>query len=82
MLVHLSNVSFTPNKTLGREIYDFSATVTECGALNQETLERYGVNLKPRVYTLHVSGTVSDGALNVEASEIQGHSLFLYLEEV
>ena len=41
IIVYLSNVSFTPNKTLGRHIYDFSATVTECCEMTQENLKKY-----------------------------------------
>lgn len=38
MIVYLSNVSFTPNKQLGRKVYDFSATVTEVCDLSYENL--------------------------------------------
>jgi hypothetical protein len=45
MIVYLSNVSFTPNKTFGRHIYDFSATVTEICEYNSQNLEKYELNL-------------------------------------
>ena len=45
IIVYLSNVSFTPNKTLGRHIYDFSATVTEMCEYNGQNLEKYKLNL-------------------------------------
>jgi hypothetical protein len=43
MIVYLSNVSFTPNKQLGREIWDFSCTVTEFCEYNNENLQRYNL---------------------------------------
>lgn len=43
MLVHLSNVSFTPNIQLGREIVDFSCTVTEIAPVTKENLQRYSI---------------------------------------
>ena len=51
MIVYLSNVSFTPNITLGRQVYDFSATVTEVIEASEENLEKYfkeniDINLK------------------------------------
>lgn len=45
MIVYLSNISFTPNKTFGRHIYDFSATVTEMCEYNGQNLEKYELNL-------------------------------------
>lgn len=60
MLVHLSNVSFSPNATLGREIVDFSCTVTEVGPVTKETLKRYSVlnygNFITYLYTLNIEG--------------------------
>lgn len=41
MIVYLSNVSFTPNKTLGRKVYDFSATATEIAEYNITNLNKY-----------------------------------------
>ena len=43
MIVYLSNVSFTPNRQLGRAVYDFSATATEICELNTKNLEKYGL---------------------------------------
>ena len=82
MLVYLSNISFTPNKSLSREVYDFTATATECGELNQETLERYGLNIVPKLHKLIAKGSVVNSSLEVAQTEISGHSLYLYLEEV
>ena len=45
MIVHLSNISFTPNKQLDRHIYDFSATVTEVCEYNTKNLSKYKLNL-------------------------------------
>ena len=45
MIVYLSNISFTPNKTFGRHIYDFSATVTEMCEYNGQNLDKYQLNL-------------------------------------
>jgi hypothetical protein len=33
MMVHLTNISLTPKKELGRMIYSFSATATESSAI-------------------------------------------------
>ena len=43
MIVYLSNISFTPNKQLSRNVYDFSATVTEICELNLENLKKYNL---------------------------------------
>jgi hypothetical protein len=45
MIVYLNNISFTPNKTLGRHIYDFSATATELCEYNSQNLQKYKLNL-------------------------------------
>ena len=41
MIVYLSGISFTPNKTCGRHLYDFSATVTEICEYTDENLNKY-----------------------------------------
>lgn len=41
MLVRLTNISLTPNQTLGRMIYSFSATVTEIDDWTFENIEKY-----------------------------------------
>lgn len=41
MLVYLSGVSFTPNTTSGRRIYDFSATATEICEATEENIAKY-----------------------------------------
>lgn len=64
MLVHLSNVSFTPNATLSREIMDFSCTVTEVAPVNVETLEKYNIfnrgSFEAYVYALNIDGFYQD----------------------
>lgn len=43
ILVRLSNVSFTPNKQLGRTIYSFTATCTEIAAPTIENFKKYEI---------------------------------------
>ena len=45
MIVHLSNISFTPNKQLNNHIYDFSAQLTEICEFSSDTIKKY--NLGP-----------------------------------
>lgn len=52
MIVYLSNVSFTPNKTLGREVWDFSCTVTEICEFNRENLIKNKLIKSDSLYTL------------------------------
>ncbi len=48
MLVHFSNISLTPETSLGRTIYSFSCTVTEVADFTTENLIKYGlVDLTP-----------------------------------
>lgn len=41
-LVRLMDVSFTPQQTLGRRIWNFSATAYEVAEYNEENLKKYG----------------------------------------
>ena len=43
LLVILSNVTITPNETLGRLVYNFSANVTEVGEANIENYINYNI---------------------------------------
>lgn len=43
ILVRLMDVSFTPNTTLGRMVYSFSATAYEIDEINFETLDKYNI---------------------------------------
>ena len=60
MLVHLSNISFTPNIQLSREIMDFSCTVTEVAPVTKENLQRYSIlnygTFLTYLYCLNVDG--------------------------
>lgn len=61
ILVILTNISFTPNKQLGRRMVDFSATATEFAEVTQENLIRYGITseIEYTYYALEVIKTVS-----------------------
>ena len=49
----LSNISITPNETLGRMVYSFSATATEVAAANIDNYVKYGiVDFKDSEYLL------------------------------
>lgn len=43
ILVKLTNVSFTPNKTLGRNIYSFSATATEIAEDSVDNYNKFNI---------------------------------------
>lgn len=62
MLVVLTNVSFTPNKQLGRRVVDFSATVTEFAEATKENLMRYGIEseVECTYYVLKATEVVMD----------------------
>ena len=42
-IIGLMNISLTPNQTLGRMIYEFSATAYEVAEYNLENLNKYGI---------------------------------------
>jgi hypothetical protein len=67
MLVMLTNISFTPNKQLGRKVVDFSATVTELDEVNEENLIRYGIkhNFEYYTYVLEVLNRNSLNTVNL-----------------
>ena len=44
MIVYLSGISFTPNKQLGRNVYDFSCTATEVCEYNADNIKKYNLN--------------------------------------
>lgn len=62
MIVKLTNISFTPNKTLGRRVVDFSATVNEFAEVNEENLERYGLepDLEVTYYVLEANSSIKN----------------------
>ena len=76
MIVFLSGVTFTPNKQLGREIWDFSCTVTEICEFNEHNLAKFNLDIglrdynsnKVLVYVLKMlkqQGVVPDDNFNV-----------------
>lgn len=58
ILVRLTNISFTPNKQLGRHIYDFSATLTEVDSCTLANLEKN--NLTEKTYQGLSTSTSTD----------------------
>lgn len=56
MLVRLTDVSFAPNQTLGRKIWQVSATVTEIGECNSENLKKYGFIEDRPLYSIEKEG--------------------------
>lgn len=59
MLVMLTNISFTPNKQLGRRIVDFSATITEFAEANLENFITYRIapDTASTYYAIEATGT-------------------------
>lgn len=43
IMVKLMNISFTPNQTLGRHLYDFSCTAYEVTDCNIQNYDKYGI---------------------------------------
>ena len=43
ILVRLSNISFTPNTTLGRKIYDFTCTVYQIAECNADNYKKFNI---------------------------------------
>ena len=94
MIVVLNGVSFTPNKTLSRQVYDFSATVTEIAEVNEENLARYGLSKifekLNYVYRLSADSIIEDGStyfvtpyLSVEEGyTVENEKYYLLLEPV
>lgn len=60
MVIYLNNISFTPNKQLGRNIYDFSATATEFCEATYNNLKKYHLKsldiFENYIYVLQTSG--------------------------
>ena len=82
MLVHLSNISFTSNATLGRNIIDFSCTVTEVAPATPETLEKYDM-FNRGLYEIYVYALDIDGFTKKDISnEIQEGIPYLPLEKL
>lgn len=63
MIVYLSNISFTPNRQLSRDIWDFSCTVTEICDVNIENLIKYNLLNNKTTYTLDYFLKMDKGSL-------------------
>ena len=50
MIVYLMNVSLTPNKTLSRNIYDFSATVIEAMEFTLDNLKNNNLLISELIF--------------------------------
>lgn len=53
IIVYLSAISFAPNRTLGREVYDFSATATEICAVTDANLLKLNLALPANNQSLY-----------------------------
>ena len=75
ILIMLTNVSFTPNKQLGRRIYSFTATATEIAECNIENYKKYNI--------LREEGEiVSPYILALYGESVEGSSLTLASESI
>ena len=72
MIVYLTNISFTPNKQLSRNVYDFTATVTEICEATYENLKKYHLNI-PKVFDKYIY------VLEVDDIETQTKDGVIYL---
>ena len=80
MIVYLSNVSFTPNKQLSREVWDFSCTVTEICEYNRENLIRYDLLKSGTVYTLEYYLKMKQ-QIEMDGGEVSNVTDYVPLEE-
>ena len=70
IIVKLTNISFTPNKTTGRMIYDFSATATEIAETTIENYDKYNIiNIDHTNGHFEYEVIISDTPITVEESE-------------
>ena len=70
IIVKLTNISFTPNKTTGRMIYDFSATATEIAETTIENYDKYNIiNIDRTNGHFEYEVIISDTPITVEESE-------------
>ena len=72
MIVYLSGISFTPNRQLSNQVYNFSATVTEVAPATDENLKKYNFNFAHGdvyAYTLDVTtDTIQDAMAVINAN--------------
>jgi hypothetical protein len=69
MIVYLSGISFTPNKQLGRNIYDFSATATEICDFNDKNLAKYNLIFSESKTYSSVSYLIKVKEINIDGDE-------------
>ncbi len=70
ILVRLTNISFTPNKTTGRMIYDFSATATEIAEDTIENYDKYDIiNIDNTIGHFEYQVLIADKPLTVAATD-------------
>lgn len=72
MIVYLSAISFTPNKSLGNQVYDFSATVTEVMQATEENLQKF--NFKNQHCEFY--------SLQLEVSNVIDNSAYISVDQV
>jgi hypothetical protein len=95
LIVYLSNITFTPNATLGGYIYDFSATVTEVCEATIENLKKYNFNVRnhdvysysltPREFISNApesSGTIFYYTAYIDATSLFNDTVVLSAERV
>ena len=82
ILVKLTNISFTPNKTTGRMIYDFSATATEIAETTIENYDKYNIiNIDHTNGHFEYEVIISDTPITVEESESTPPTISNYTED-
>lgn len=70
ILVKLTNISFTPNKTTGRMIYDFSATATEIAEDTIENYDKYDIiNIDNTIGHFEYQVLIADKPLTTTATD-------------
>lgn len=82
ILVKLTNISFTPNKTTGRMIYDFSATATEIAETTIENYDKYNIiNIDHTNGHFEYEVIISDTPITVKESESTPTTISNYTED-
>ena len=82
IIVKLTNISFTPNKTTGRMIYDFSATATEIAETTIENYDKYNIiNIDHTNGHFEYEVIISDTPITVEESESTPTTISNYTED-
>lgn len=81
ILVKLTDINFTPEQTLGRMIYSFSATATE---IAEATIENYNIydiittDLQRAIYEFYISAeSVDENTLVISEDEIDDNNLLI-----